>query len=76
MSTFLLKPILNELIKLNDEKKITNENKLTIVKLYISILSKNPLLKQTLKNKVTYPISKEMDYYMLGYYLADLLSLR
>lgn len=75
MSSFLLTPILNELIKLDKQQKITNEEKLQLTKLYISILSKNTRLKETLINKINRPMSKEMDYYMLGYYLADLLSL-
>ena len=75
MSKNLLKQILNELITLNEQQKLDSTIQRCIIKSYLQYLSNQPVLKQTLKNKINYPIQKDMDYYMLGFYLADLLSL-
>ena len=75
MSKNLLKQILQELTLLNEQQKLDSSMKLCIMKGYIKYLSTQDALKKNLKNKIKYPIQKEMDYYMLGVYLGELLGL-
>ena len=75
MSENLLKQILKELTLLNEQKKLDSSIQLCIIKSYVKYLSTQSSLKKALKNKINYPIQKDMDYYALGFYLGELLGL-